>query len=109
MIRQSVEETGVPRSWIDRISHFLTGEPHDRDQLIELLREARDRHLIDGEALAMIEGVLQVSEMRVRDIMVPRSHLVVVQEDLGVEDMLAIVAKSGHSRLPVIDESLDEV
>jgi magnesium and cobalt transporter len=57
----------------------------------------------------MIEGVFQVSEMQVRDIMVPRSHLVVIQESMGVDDMLAIVANSGHSRFPVVDESLDEV
>ena len=64
---------------------------------------------INLDALMMIEGVFQVSEMRVRDIMVPRSHLVVIQEDLGVDDMLEIVANSGHSRFPVVDEGLDEV
>jgi len=73
------------------------------------LRDAQRKGIINLDALMMIEGVFQVSAMRVRDIMVPRSHLVVVQEDLGVEDMLAIVANSGHSRFPVVDESLDEV
>jgi magnesium and cobalt transporter len=109
VIRQSVEETGVPRSWIDRISHFLTGEPHDRDQLIELLREARDRHLIDGEALAMIEGVLQVSEMRVRDIMVPRVQMVVVPRDANLDTIFPLVTESAHSRFPVIGDDKSEV
>ena len=81
----------------------------DRDGLLKHLRDAQDKGIISLDALMMIEGVFQVSEMRVRDIMVPRSHLVVVQEDLGVEDMLDIVANSGHSRFPVVDEGLDEV
>ncbi len=81
----------------------------ERAELLQNLREAQRKGVINLDALMMIEGVFQVSEMRVRDIMVPRSHLVVVQEDLGVEDMLAIVANSGHSRFPVVDESLDEV
>ena len=84
-------------------------EKDERTALLNNLREAQRKGVINLDALMMIEGVFQVSEMRVRDIMVPRSHLVVVQEDLGVEDMLAIVANSGHSRFPVVDESLDEV
>lgn len=81
----------------------------ERADLLGHLRDAQRKGIINLDALMMIEGVFQVSAMRVRDIMVPRSHLVVVQEDLGVEDMLAIVANSGHSRFPVVDESLDEV
>jgi len=84
-------------------------EKDERTALLQNIREAQRKGVINLDALMMIEGVFQVSEMRVRDIMVPRSHLVVVQEDLGVEDMLAIVANSGHSRFPVVDESLDEV
>jgi magnesium and cobalt transporter len=84
-------------------------EKDERVMLLQTLRDAQRKGIINLDALMMIEGVFQVSEMRVRDIMVPRSHLVVVQEDLGVEDMLAIVANSGHSRFPVVDESLDEV
>ena len=61
------------------------------------------------DALIMIEGVFQVSEMRVRDIMVPRSHMVIIQKDQSIEKMLSIVSTSGHSRFPVIDESLDEI
>ncbi len=81
----------------------------DRAGLLQQLRDAQKAGIIDMDALAMIEGVFQVSEMRVRDIMVPRSHMVVVQKDMGVEDMLPIVANSGHSRFPVIDESMDEI
>ncbi|MGH8477871.1 MAG: HlyC/CorC family transporter [Methylococcales bacterium] len=102
-------EHGAGRSWIERISHFLTGEPQDREDLIELLREARDRRLIDSEALAMIEGVLQVSEMRVRDIMVPRVQMVVVPRDAELETIFPLITESAHSRFPVIGDDKSEV
>lgn len=109
MSRDGVVEHSVSRSWIERISHFLTGEPQDREDLVELLQEARDRHLIDGEALAMIEGVLQVSEMRVRDIMVPRVQMVVVPRDAEIETIFPLVIESAHSRFPVIGDDKSEV
>ncbi|TAK64531.1 MAG: magnesium/cobalt efflux protein, partial [Methylobacter sp.] len=56
------------KSWVDKISQLLTGEPQDLDDLLEILREAREKRLLDTDALAMIEGVLQVSQMRIRDI-----------------------------------------
>jgi magnesium and cobalt transporter len=96
--------------WLQALKNkFFSKQSEGRTQLLEHLREAQRNGIIKLDALMMIEGVFQVAEMQVRDIMVPRSHLVVVQEDLGVEDMLAIVANSGHSRFPVVDESLDEV
>jgi magnesium and cobalt transporter len=97
------------RSWFERISHALLGEPRDRDQLLETLREAQARNLLDADALTMIEGVLQVSEMQVRDIMIPRSQMVVLDRDDPVEEMLSLIVRSGHSRFPVIGESRDEV
>jgi magnesium and cobalt transporter len=95
--------------WISALKNRYLKPKDDRNQLLQHLRDAQRKGLINLDALMMIEGVFQVSEMRVRDIMVPRSHLVVIQEDLGVEDMLEIAANSGHSRFPVVDESLDEV
>jgi hemolysin (HlyC) family protein len=96
-------------SWFTALKNRFVEKKDDRAHLLQHLRDAQRKGLINLDALMMIEGVFQVSEMQVRDIMVPRSHLVVIQEDLGVEDMLAIVANSGHSRFPVIDEGLDEV
>jgi magnesium and cobalt transporter len=96
-------------SWISALKEKLFKPKDDRAQLLQHLHDAQRKGIINLDALMMIEGVFQVSEMQVRDIMVPRSHLVVIQEDLGVEDMLSIVANSGHSRFPVVDESLDEV
>ncbi len=97
------------RSWFERISQALSGEPKDREQLLEVLRDAHDRNLLDLDAFSMIEGVLQVSEMQVRDIMIPRSQMVVIERDAPVEEILALIVRSGHSRFPVIGDNRDEV
>lgn len=103
------EHNGEHRSWLERLSHFLAGEPEDRDDLLELLRDAEKRGLIETEALAMIEGVMQVSELRVRDIMIPRAQMVVVPQDAELETVFPLVAESAHSRYPVIAEDRTEV
>jgi magnesium and cobalt transporter len=97
------------RSWIERLSQALLGEPKDREQLIHVLREAQGRGLFDVDAQAMIEGVLQVAEMQVRDIMIPRSQMVVVNRDADPEELIAVAIESGHSRFPVVGDSRDEV
>ena len=97
------------KTWRDKISHLLTGEPQDVDDLVELLREAKARSLLDTDALAMIEGVLQVSQMRVRDIMIPRVQMVVLPKEATLESILPLVAESGHSRYPVIDGDKSKV
>jgi magnesium and cobalt transporter len=104
------EETShTNRSWLERLSQALLREPQDREQLVELLRDAEQRNLLDAQALAMIEGVLQISEMQVRDIMVPRAHMVAVEEDSVLREFLPAVIESGHSRFPVLGENRDEV
>ena len=97
------------RTWLERISQALLGEPRDRDEIIELLRNAEQREVLDADALAMIEGVLQVSEMQVRDIMVPRGLMVVVERDMPLEQMIPVITESAHSRFPVIGDSRDEI
>lgn len=84
-------------------------KPEDREQLAELLRHAEKQGLLDIDALAMIEGVLDVSGMQVRDIMVPRSQMVVVEEDQSPEAFLPVMVESAHSRFPVIGDSRDDV
>ena len=91
------------------IASFFGKKKYERSDLLRSLRESQRNGLIDMDALIMIEGVFQVAEMRVRDIMVPRSHMVVIQQDQSIDKMLSIVSASGHSRFPVIDESLDEI
>jgi len=97
------------RSWVDKISHLLTGEPQDLEDLLEILREAREKRLLDTDALSMIEGVLQVSQMRVRDIMIPRIQMVVLPREAELETILPLVTEFGHSRYPVIDGDRSKV
>jgi len=97
------------KSWVDKISHLLTGEPQDLEDLLEILREAREKRLLDTDALSMIEGVLQVSQMRVRDIMIPRIQMVVVPKDAELETIMPLVTEFGHSRYPVIDGDRSKV
>jgi magnesium and cobalt transporter len=94
---------------LDRISHFLTGEPKDQDDLLEILRESEENHLLDADSLAMIEGVMQVSELRVRDIMIPRSQMVVVPREAELETIFPLVIEFAHSRFPVIEEDRSKV
>ncbi len=97
------------RSFFDRLGHALLGEPNDREDLIRILRDAQERELIDRDALDMIEGVFQVSEMQVRDIMVPRAHMDVVDKNDTPEQYLPAVIETGHSRFPMVDGDKDKV
>jgi magnesium and cobalt transporter len=96
-------------TWLERIGALLMREPEDKEQLIQLLHTAYDRNLIDADALAMIEGVLQVSEMQARDIMIPRSQMDVIDIDDSPDKFIPFVIETGHSRFPVIGENKDDV
>jgi magnesium and cobalt transporter len=96
-------------SWPDRLKQVLSREPADKAQLLELLRAAHQRELLDADALAMIEGVLQVDDLRVRDIMLPRSQVVVLERDAEPAELLRTIVNSGHSRFPVVGDNPDEV
>jgi magnesium and cobalt transporter len=100
--------TSTTGRWLRRLRQGKS-EPRDREQLIEELREASERGLIDADALSMIEGVLEVGDTQVRDIMIPRSQMVVIQRDDPPEAILPVVVESGHSRFPVIGEDRDQV
>jgi magnesium and cobalt transporter len=105
-------EDGRPaerRGWLTRLRQQMSGEPQDREALLEALREATDRGLLDADALEMLEGVLEVGDLHVRDIMVPRSQMTVVERDDPPEKLLPVVVESGHSRFPVIGEDRDQV
>lgn len=97
------------KSWVDKISHLLTGEPQDLEDLLGILREARSNRLLDTDALSMIEGVLQVTQMRVRDIMIPRIQMVVVPRDAELETIFPLAIEFGHSRFPVIEDDRTKV
>ncbi len=95
--------------WLKRLAQVLGAEPRDRQTLVEILEAAQQRGLYDADALGMLQGVLEVSEMQARDIMIPRPHMVVVERDARPEELLPIIVDSGHSRFPVIGEDRDEV
>lgn len=109
----SDENGGSPseqgKSWLDKLTHAFSSDPETREELLDVLREAHNNKIIDSEALEIIEGALEVSEQQARDIMVPRSQMVMVEFDASPQDVLALVIESGHSRFPVIGESADDL
>ncbi len=94
---------------LERLSSMLLREPEDRQQLIELLHSAFERHLLDAEALSMIEGVLQVSETQVRDVMIPRSQTDMLDVAESPEKFIPFVIEKAHSRFPVFEDNRDNV
>jgi len=107
--RAASSNGGQQRNWFEALSHALLREPRDRGELKKLLRDAQQRNLLDYDALSMIEGVMGVSEMQVRDVMIPRTQMVVIQHDDKPENFLPHVIESAHSRFPVIGDNRDEV
>ena len=103
------DRDGDKPTLMERITAMLLREPEDRDELLDILRGAFERHLLDADALSMIEGVLSVSETTVRDIMIPRSQMDCVSVEDAVPDFLPLVVETHHSRFPVIGESKDDV
>ncbi len=96
-------------SWQDRLVRLFARQPASNEQLIELLRSAHQHNLYDADVLAMLEGVLTVDDMQVRDIMIPRSQVVILERDASPDELLRVVVESGHSRFPVIGDSRNEV
>jgi magnesium and cobalt transporter len=99
----------APRSWFDRISHALSGEPRNREELLDELRQAQANGLLSQDTLAMIEGALAVPDKRVGDVMVRRAQMVTLPLDAEIAQVMRIVTDSGHSRFPVTGEDGDEI
>jgi magnesium and cobalt transporter len=98
-----------PKSFLERISHFLNGEPQNRKELLAVLAHAHERNILDSEAFSIIQGAMQVSEMQVREIMIPRSQAVMVKASEPIKTFLPQIIESAHSRFPVLGENPDEV
>jgi magnesium and cobalt transporter len=96
-------------SLLERLSAFLLREPEDREQLVQLLHSAYERNLLDADALSMMEGVLQVSERQVREIMIPRAQIDVIDISEPPEKFIPFVIETAHSRFPVIDGDKDNI
>ena len=96
-------------SLLERITHWLSPEPENREELLELLRAAHENNLLDADALSMVEGVMQVSEMQVREIMIPRAQMDVVDINESPEKLLPYIIETAHSRFPAVDGDRDNV
>jgi magnesium and cobalt transporter len=97
------------KTWLDKLSTLFSDDPNDRQDLKEILREAAERNVVDTETLSILEGALQVSDMQVRDIMVPRSQMVCIKAEESLKEFLPSIIASAHSRFPVLGEDQDEV
>ncbi len=97
------------RSWVEKLTHFLSGVPQSRSDLKVVLSLAAENEIIDEDARTIMEGALSVSDMQVRDIMIPRAQMVVIKADIDLQEALPQIVHAGHSRYPVIDDSLDNV
>lgn len=97
------------KSWLDKITNAFSSEPQTREDITQILQSAMDNQIIDHEALEIIEGALKVSDQQVREIMIPRSQMVVLEADHSLEDILKVVVETQHSRYPVIGESTDDI
>jgi len=97
------------RSWLDRISQLFASEPGSREELQEIIRSLRGRDVVDEDTLGIIEGALEVSNLQVRDIMVPRSLMITLKYDMHPEDFLPLIIECAHSRFPVLGEDPDDI
>jgi magnesium and cobalt transporter len=97
------------KSWLNKLTQAFAHEPKNRQELLEVLREAHQNKLLDSEALAIVEGAIQVADLQVRDIMVPRSQMISIKASQTPREFLPAIIDAAHSRYPVIGESLDDV
>jgi magnesium and cobalt transporter len=107
--KEKDKDTGASGRWLRKLSRKMAGEAQDRGEVVEYLREATLRGVVEGDALPMLEGVLTVSEIQVRDIMVPRAQMTVLNRGDESGMLLKTVIDSGHSRFPVMDEDREKV
>ncbi|MEJ0087030.1 MAG: transporter associated domain-containing protein [Pseudomonadota bacterium] len=103
------KDIGASGKWLRKLSRKIAGEAQDRGEVVEYLRDAAERGIVEGDALAMLEGVLGVADIQVRDIMVPRAQMTVLNRDDESEVLLKTVVESGHSRFPVMDENREKI
>jgi magnesium and cobalt transporter len=96
-------------SWFSRIRQLLKLKPKNREDLIDLLRQSHEKSLIDAETLAMIEGVILFSQMKARDIMLPKNQMTFIAQHLNLDQIIQIVTESGHSRFPVTGDDEDDI
>ncbi len=97
------------KSWLEKVADAFNDEPRDRKEIIEILKEANENQILDDESFTIIQGAMKVSELHVRDIMVPRPQMICLDDEDSAHDMLTEIVESGFSRFPVIGDNSDEV
>lgn len=97
------------KNWFEKITEIFHDTPHDRDGLIEILETAEQNSLINPELLSMMVGVMHISELQARDIMIARPQMVVINDEMTIKQILQTVVDSGHSRFPVIGDNRDDI
>lgn len=98
-----------PSTWIARVKHAISGEPQNQEQLLHTLRHAQSHHILDADCLSIIEGAMQVAEMQVREIMVPRAQMIAIKSTDTPKEFLPLVIESTHSRFPVMGENTNDI
>jgi len=97
------------KNWLDKITNIFSDEPDSSREIMEILRAAESRNILDTDSLSIIEGAMQVTDMQVREVMIPRSQMITVRSNQAPEDYIDSIIQSAHSRFPVIGESTDDV
>ncbi|APD85865.1 CNNM family magnesium/cobalt transport protein CorC [Alteromonas sp. IB21] len=97
------------KSWLDKLKNSISGEPRSKEELVSVITDAEHNEIIDPQTREMIEGVIGVNEMRVRDIMIPRAQMTTIDVEKKVEEFLPLMLESAHSRFPVISEDKDHI
>ncbi|MFT5881456.1 MAG: magnesium and cobalt transporter [Moritella sp.] len=97
------------KGFFDKFSQLFQGEPRNREELVEVIQDAKNRELIDQDTKDMMKGVLEVAGLKVRDIMIPRSQIITIDKSQSVEEFLPIMIDAAHSRFPVVNEDKDHI
>ena len=97
------------RNWLEKLTQAFSEEPESLRDIMDILRTAEDRNVLDADSLSIIEGAMQVTDMQVREVMIPRSQMITVRANQDPEDYIASIIESAHSRFPVIGESTDDI
>lgn len=98
------DNANKPRSWLEKLAAVIGREPQNRDQLMDILRDAQEHGILNAEMLGMIERILHVSEKRVGGVMVPKSKMVSIKKGATLKQILPIIIESAHSRFPIMDK-----
>ncbi len=108
-MNEDYPSTQPARTWLERISHLVSGEPRNIDELLDEIRSAQANGLLSNDTLSMVEGAIEVADLRVSDVMIARTHMISLPVSAPLDEIVRRVIESGHSRFPVHGDDPDEV